>query len=146
MGEWRMANFYQKQVEARNWRGFNFIMEGDGKFLKSLYIVDRGVQAQFIYEDPLYCIRPPLFFKFCPCTPPSPHSPHLAPIPYHLQTSPLLLFILSCFFGRMGDHTTFDVLLYLMILQIYTCQALVPQYQKGRDVCFMQQDINFTEV
>ena len=43
----------------------------------------------------------------------------------------------------MGDHTTSDVLLYLMIIWIYTCQALVP---KDLDVCFMQQDTNFTEV
>ena len=34
----------------------------------------------------------------------------------------------------------------LLILWIYTCQALLPLYQKDLDVCFMQQVIKFTEV
>ena len=46
----------------------------------------------------------------------------------------------------MGDHATFDVLFYLMIIWIYTCQALVPWYQEDLDVCFMQQGVRFTEV
>ena len=35
---------------------------------------------------------------------------------------------------------------YLMIIWIYTCQALVPWYQNNLDVCFMQQGVMFTEV
>ena len=66
-------------------------------------------------------------------------------LPRRLQSSPPLLF-LPCFFGRMGDRATFDVLFYLMILLIYTCQTLVPQYQKDLAMCFMQQDVSFTEV
>ena len=53
---------------------------------------------------------------------------------------------LSCFFGWMGDHATFDVLFYLRIICIYTCQALVPWYQKDLNVCFMQKGVRFTEV
>ena len=44
----------------------------------------------------------------------------------HLQPLPPLIFLLSCFFGWMGDRVTFDVLFYLMILWIYTCRALEP--------------------
>ena len=43
--------------------------------------------------------------------------------PCHLQPQLRLLFLLSCFFGWMGDHATFDVLFYLMIAWIYTCRA-----------------------
>ena len=46
----------------------------------------------------------------------------------------------------MGDHATFDVLFYLLIIWIYACQALLPWYQKDLDVDFMQQGIKFTEV
>ena len=35
-------------------------------------------------------------------------------------------FLLSCFFGWVDDHPTFDVLFYLMIIWIYTCY-LVPE-------------------
>ena len=70
----------------------------------------------------------------------------IPPLPCHLQPPPPLLLLLLCFFGWMGDHATFDVLFYLMIIWIYTCQALVPWYQKDLDVCFMQQGVRFTEV
>ena len=46
----------------------------------------------------------------------------------------------TAFFGWIGDHATFDVLVYLMTLWIE------PWYQKELDVCFMQQGIKFTEV
>ena len=36
------------------------------------------------------------------------------PLPCHLQPLPPLFFLLPCFFGRVGDHATFDVLFYLM--------------------------------
>ena len=35
-------------------------------------------------------------------------------------------FLLSCFFGWTGDHNTFDVPLYLMIIWIYKCWTLRP--------------------
>ena len=63
----------------------------------------------------LYCLTP-LFSRF----------PKLSTFPCRLQPTPPLLFLLSCFFGWMGDHTTFDVLFYLMILWIYTCWTLGP--------------------
>ena len=87
---------------------------------------------------PLLLLTPPSSFKFCPT--PSPL------LPCHLQSPPQLFFLLSCFFGWLSDHATFDVLIYLMIIWIYTCQALLPWYQKDLDVCFMQQGVRFTEV
>ena len=44
-----------------------------------------------------------------------------------LRPQRTLLFLLSCFLGWMGDRATFDVLLCLMMLWIYTwCRALTP--------------------
>ena len=57
-------------------------------------------------------------------------------LPCHLQPLPPLFFLLSCFFGWMGDHCTFGLLFYLMIIWIYICLALVPWYQKDLDMCF----------
>ena len=74
-------------------------------------MVDRGVLTPLHYEDPLYFLPP---FQTLSTPPPCPHKP---PIP--------LLFLLSCFFEQMGDHTTFDVLLCLMILRIHICQTLM---------------------
>ena len=42
----------------------------DGKFLKSLCIVSRGLQTPIFYEDPLYCLPPP-FFQIIPPPPTS---------------------------------------------------------------------------
>ena len=84
----------------------------DGKFFKSLYIVGRGVLIRQFYEDPTLISRtsPPFFFQILanPTPPPPP------PLPCHLQPPPQRFFLLSCFFGWMGDHVTFDKLLYLM--------------------------------
>ena len=44
---------------------------------------------------------------------------HCHPLPCCLQPLPPLFFLLSCFFGWMGDPTTSDKLFYLMILWIY---------------------------
>ena len=75
------------------------------------------------------------------------HPPLPPPLPCHLQPLPPPLFtLLSCFFGWMGDHTTFDVSFYLLIICIYTCRALVSYCQTNLDVCFMQQGVKFTEV
>ena len=48
----------------------------DGKFLKSLQIVDRGVLIPLFYEDPLYSL--PSFFKFCPTPSPTSLSPPIS--------------------------------------------------------------------
>ena len=121
---------------------------GDGKFLPEMvggWFYNGGDEKFFVsllsWQTGSILPTPPppsSFFKFCPT--PSPL------LPCHLQPPPQLFFLLSCFFGWMGDHATFDVLFYLMIIWIYTCQALVPWYQKDLDVCFMQQDIRFTEI
>ena len=50
-----------------------------------------------------------------------------------------LLFSLPCFFAIS------DMLFYVIILWIYTCGALVLEYQKKPAVCFMQEGIKFTE-
>ena len=64
------------------------------------------------------------FLKFCP-----------TPLPCCLQPSPSLLFLMSCFFEWMGDLSTFNVLLHLMILWIYKCHTL---YLRNRQtlICF----------
>ena len=75
-----------------------------------------------------------LFFEFYP-----------TPLPCCFLSPPQLLFLLSCFFDQKGDRgATFDALFYLMILRIYTCPVLVPQYQN--DVFSMQQGITFIEL
>ena len=85
-------------------------MEGgwfyNGEMGKTLYIVGRGVPTLLFYEDPPILPTQPHFSNFV--THPSPH-----PLPCHLQPPPTLLFLLSCFFGWIGDHATFDVLFYL---------------------------------
>ena len=63
-----------------------------------------------------------------------------------LQPLPQLLFLISCFFDWLGDRATFDMLFHLMILWIYKCRALVPQYHNNLDMYSMQQDVKFTEV
>ena len=82
-------------------------------------IVGRGVLTPpppLFYEDPLlYYLAPHYpFLNFV--------QPH--PLPCHLQFPPLLLFLLSCFFGRLGDRATFGVLFHF--------------------VHFMQQGVKFT--
>ena len=63
----------------------------------------------------------------------------------HPQTPHPLLFLLSCFFGSMGNQATFNVLLYLyndimtLHMYLYVCTL------KYLDVCFPQQGIKFTE-
>ena len=71
------------------------------------YIVDRGILIPLFYEDSLPPILSTLFFQILS------KSPYLSCC---LQPPTPQLFLLSCFFGWMGDRATFDVLFYLMIL------------------------------
>ena len=48
--------------------------------------------------------------------------------------------------GDCTDCSKYEVLLYLIILWTYTCWALVSEYQTDLRMCFMQQEIKFTEV
>ena len=89
-------------------------------------------------KTPQYCL--PLLFQIL-CNPLSPNS--LSPPTSTPTVLSVVLFLLAKW---VGDHATFDVLFYLMIIWNYTCQALVPWYQKDLDVCFMQQGVRFTEV
>ena len=90
---------------------FVLIMGGWGLFNLSLNSWQRDASPLF-YEDPYY-IAYPSFSNFL-----QPTLSH--PFPCHLQPSPSLFFLLTTFFGLMGDHAAFDVLLYLMIIWIYT--------------------------
>ena len=97
--------------------GIGFIM-GDMKFLKSIHTVGRGwLTPYFTKTSSLYCL-PPSFSNFV-------H--HFFYFPFLLQPPPWLFFLLSCFFGWIVDHTTFDVPFYLMIIWIYIKWALVPE-------------------
>ena len=90
-------------------------------------IVGRGVvTSYFMKAHPIlhtyYTLYYTLYYLYYPHFQIFPPLPH----PYcRLQPLPQLLFRLSSFFGYMVDPNTFDVLLYLMLLWIYTCQALV---------------------
>ena len=90
-------------------------------------IVGRGFLTPLFYED-----SP--FFKFCP-TP-----------PLYLQPPPPMLFLLSNFFDWMGCRATFDVLFYLVILCIYSCWVSWYLCNRRTLLCFIQQDVKFTEV
>ena len=59
------------------------------------------------------------YFKKTPPTLATPFSNSVQPprhLPCHLQIAPPLLFLLPCLFCWMGNHITFDVLFYLMIV------------------------------
>ena len=92
-------------------------MVGWGLFKFSLHSWQRGANLPIVCRPTLYCLHP--YFQFC-LTHPLPHSP------VNSNAHPPLFLRLTCFFGWMGDHATFDVLFYLMIIWIYTCQALAP--------------------
>ena len=98
------------------------------------------VLTPLFYEDPPILLTPTPVSNFV-----QPSLP-LSPNPCHLHPPHQGFFLLSCFFCWMGDHATFDVLFYLMIIWIYTCQASVPYYQKDLDVYFMQQGVKSTVV
>ena len=90
---------------------------GDGKFLKSLYIVWVWVLTPYFMKTPLIL---PTFFKFFPPPPPISLSP---PAPFR---SPPLLFLLSFFLWVLnGDHITFHVLFYLIDLHMLSLGTLV---------------------
>ena len=97
-------------------------------------IVGRGFLTPYFMKTPpiLHTHTPPLS-KFCP-----------TPLSRCLQYPPPLFFLLSYFFGRMGDHATFDAPFDGII--DYICHTLVPLCQKDLAVCFMQEGVKFTEV
>ena len=84
-------------------------------------IVGKGFLQPLFYEDlPLHFL-PPLFRFF----PPHPHPPSSSP---PTSTSTALFVVLFC--QHKGDHAIFDVLICLMILWIYTYEALEPSTRK----------------
>ena len=96
------------------------------KFLKSLYIFDKGVITPYFMKTP-YIAYPSPFFEFCPPTPPSPHPPHTHTHAFPVSSNPHPNALFSCFLGWLGDHATLDVLFYLRIIWIYTSWALIPE-------------------
>ena len=46
--------------------------------------------------------------------------------PLFYEDSPILLTLLFSNFVPMGDHAIYDLLFYLVILWIYTCQGFIP--------------------
>ena len=96
--------------------GMGFIIGKWETFKVSVHSWQRGANPLILWRPP-YIAYPPIF-KCCPASHPQ--------LPCHFQPPPSLSFLLSCFFSWMGDHTTFDVLFYLRMISIYTCQALVP--------------------
>ena len=83
---------------------------------QSLYIVCRGMLTSLFYENTLPILLNSPSFQVLP-PPPT--------ISCHFQSAPPLLFLLSCFFGWMGDCATFDVLFYLIIIWILGMSSLV---------------------
>ena len=79
----------------------------------------RGTKLPYFMKKPLYCPTPTFQILWTP-----------APLPCCLQLPPPLLILLSCFFGWMGDRTTFDVLFYL-ISWMHACRDL------HLDACFV---------
>ena len=72
-----------------------------------------------------------LFFEDPPILPTHHFSNYVHPTGTHMRTHT----------HNTHTHTHTHTLIW-----IYTCCALVPQYKKDLDVCFMQQGIKFTEV
>ena len=110
--------FYWKYGESQEW-GVGFIMTRNGK-LKSLYIVGSRVHTNpLILWSPSYCLPHPLFPNFTLThtththTQTHTHTHTHIPVTSNPTPTGVLSVVFSCFFGWMGDHTTFDVLLYL---------------------------------
>ena len=93
-------------------------------------LLGEGSQLPILQRPLLYCLPSP-FFQILS----KPSRPNLHP---HR-------FLLPCFFDWMGYCIRFDVLFYLVILSIYKCWELVPEYQNDL-LCFMQNGVKFTEV
>ena len=77
-----------------------------------IYIVGRGVLISYFMKtpSPILSTPPPSFSNIV--KPPS-------ILPCHLQLPPPLFFLFFCFFGRMADSTTFDVLFNLIYTGLY---------------------------
>ena len=84
--------------------GGGWFLMGGGEFLKSLPYF---MKPPF----PIYCLLP--FFQIL--SPPPPPFPVISNPNSHCS------FCCPVFFGWMGDHTTFNVLFYVMMIWTYTC-------------------------
>ena len=82
-------------------------------FKVSLHSSQKGANLLILWRPPPPILpTSPSLFQILSTLP-------LPPLSCHLQPPSPLLFLLSCFFGWVGDHTTFKVLFYLMIKWIY---------------------------
>ena len=99
----------------RYWKSLAFVQTWQSPPLPPHW-EQRGANLPILWRpSPLYCLSLSPFSNFV-----QPPFLLLPSLPCHLQPPHPLFFLLSCFFGRMGDHATFDVLFYLMIKWIYT--------------------------
>ena len=112
--------FTRNWGEARNKEGTG----GLGTFKVLLHSWQKGANPLILWRLPYIAYPLPAFSNFVHSSP---------PLPCHLQPQPPLFFLLSCFFGWMGDQATFDV------PWIYTCEALVPWHQKDLDVFYAKR-------
>ena len=117
---------FSKVAAKGGWKIFTrnrevVVLCGDGKFLRSLYIVGRGVLTPLFYEDPLYC-QPPSFLQFCPTS-----------------TSNVLSFLLSLWLNGWSCHIWCAILL-------NGSTHVKPWYPSTRKtlMCFMEQGMKFT--
>ena len=86
-------------------------------------IVGRGLITFYLMKTPYIAYLCLFFYLSLPSTP---------------------AFLLPCFFGRMFNCTTFNVLFCFTDMRTCTCQALVTKYQNHLAICFKQQDSRFT--
>ena len=80
-----------------------FIM-GHGTFLKSLYIIGRGVLMSQFYEAPLYC-QLPLFHSLTPSTP----HPHCSFCCSVSLAEWVMMLHLMCYFTLLNDNNIYHL-------------------------------------
>ena len=101
----------------KKWWGWEFFTRSGGKPRMGGRIFKVSLRSWQGGVNPITLRRPPPFFS---------NFNHLpAPTSQHFQSPLPLLFLFFSFFGWMGDHATFDVLFYMMIMWICSCQVCV---------------------
>ena len=118
----RGVDIFTRNVgKARN-GGIGFIM---GNFFKPLYMIGRGMLIPFFMKKTLYYLASSLFpfSNFLQ----SPHTHTHFPVASNLHPKCSFCCPVSLAEWVIMPHATFDVLIYLMMIWIYTCRALVPE-------------------
>ena len=95
--------------------------------ISAWYLVQtkRNCSSKLAMSIVCWGVLSPLFYEKSPILPTPTLSDFVQPcLSLSCPTSNPNALSVVLFFGWMGDHTTFDVLFYLMILWVCTCQAL----------------------